>query len=73
MKKLLVLVAFVFTLNSCDDGDITLESFNFSNQQIQKCLDDTKTFLYKVNDNELLFLNISATPYTYDPNETEFP
>ncbi len=59
--------------NSCDDGDITLESFNFSSQQIQKCSGDNKTFLYKINDDELLLLDITAEPYTYDATYTTFP
>ena len=73
MRKLFLLLTVFFTFNSCDDGDITLESFNFSSQSIQKCPDENKTFLYKINDKELLLLNITATPYTYDSNFTEFP
>lgn len=73
MKKLLYMLSVLFICNSCDDGDITLESFNFTNQQIQKCVDPNKTFLYKVNDKELLLFNISDALYTYDPSETEFP
>lgn len=72
MRKLLYLLSFIFIFNSCDDGDITLESFNFSSQSIQKC-DDPKTFLYKINDKELLLLDITATPYTYDSTYTTFP
>jgi len=71
MKKLLFLISIVFMFNSCDDGDITLESFNFSSQSIQKC--ESKTFLYKINDKEMLILDISADPYTYDTAETVFP
>ncbi len=72
MKKIFVLLSFVLIFNSCDDGDITLESFNFSNQQIQKC-PDGKTFLYKINNDELLLFDITADFYTYDITETEFP
>lgn len=73
MKKLLLLLSIIFITNSCDDGDITLESFNFSSASISKCSDDDKTFLYKINDNELLLLDITAEPYTYDTSETVFP
>ena len=59
--------------NSCDDGDITLESFNFSTATIAKCPDENKTFLYKINDKELLLLDIASDLYTYDSNLTEFP
>lgn len=73
MKKIIVILSLAFIFNSCDDGDITLESFNFSGQSIQKCSDSNKTFLYKINNDELLLFDISAEPYTYDINETEFP
>ena len=72
MKKLLFLVSIVFLFNSCDDGDITLESFNFTSQTILKCNEDSKPFLYKINDDELLLLNISADSYSNEitlPNE----
>lgn len=59
--------------NSCDDGDITLESFNFSGQEITKCDDPNKAFLYKINNKELLLLNIQSDLYTYDITKTEFP
>jgi hypothetical protein len=73
MRKLLLLLSVVFTFNSCDDGDITLESFNFSSASITKCSDADKTFLYKINDKELLLLDITAVPYTYDTTQTAFP
>jgi hypothetical protein len=73
MKKILLLISIVFIYNSCDDGDVTLESFNFSSQSILKCSDENKTFLYKINDDELLLLDISAEPYTYDVTFTTFP
>ena len=37
MKKLFVLVAFIFLLQACDDGDLTLESFNFDSASVQNC------------------------------------
>ena len=54
MKKLIVLVASVFMLQACDDGDITLESFNFDTVAVQNCSDNNLVF--KINDNELLLL-----------------
>lgn len=71
MKKIFVLLSLAFIFNSCDDGDIKLESFNFTNQQIQKCAD--KNFLYKINNDELLLFDIPAELYTYNVNQTEFP
>ncbi|WP_338410389.1 hypothetical protein [uncultured Flavobacterium sp.] len=73
MKKLFLLFFIVFICNSCDDGEITLESFNFSDATITKCNDEAKTFLYKVKDQELLLLDISDEVYTHDSSQTTFP
>lgn len=61
MKKLIVLAASIFMLQACDDGDITLESFNFDTVAVQNCSDNNLVF--KINDNELLLLNIPATSF----------
>lgn len=45
----------------CDDGDITLQSFDFSNQSIQKCSDNY--LMYKIKDNELLLIQLTETLY----------
>lgn len=61
MKKLFVLVASVFMLQACDDGDITLESFNFDTVGIQKCTNNN--LIFKINGDELLLLNIPAASF----------
>ena len=61
MKKLIVLVASVFMLQACDDGDITLESFNFDTATIQNCTDNNLVF--KINDKELLLLSIPESSF----------
>ena len=73
MKKLLFLFSLVFIFNSCDDGDITLESFNFSNAQILKCSDASKPFLYKINYNELLLLNLPSEAYANEVTAANEP
>ena len=50
MKKLIVLVASVFMLQACDDGDITLESFNFNPDNIQDC--PNNKLIFKINKNK---------------------
>lgn len=64
MKKIIVLLASVFMLQACDDGDITLESFNFDTVTVQNCT--TNNLVYKINRNELLLLSIPETNF---PNE----
>ena len=54
MKKLIVLVASVFMLQACDDGDITLESFNFDTVNIQECTDNN--LIFKINGDEMLLI-----------------
>jgi hypothetical protein len=61
MKKLIVLVASIFMLQACDDGDITLESFNFDTVNIQKC--SNNNLIFKINGNELLLLNIPESSF----------
>jgi hypothetical protein len=61
MKKLIVLVASVFMLQACDDGDITLESFNFDEVAIQECGDNN--LIFKINNDELLLINIPEASF----------
>lgn len=61
MKRLIVLVASVFMLQACDDGDITLESFNFDTVNVQEC--STNDLVFKINGEELLLLNIPASSF----------
>lgn len=60
MKSFVALFLILF-LTSCDDGDLKLESFNFDTAAVQKCA--TKNFLFKINSNEILILNIPETSF----------
>ncbi len=62
MKKLIVLVASIFVLQACDDGDITLESFNFDTVSIQECPDNN--LIFKINGDEMLLINIPEASFT---------
>ena len=61
MKKLFVLVASVFMLQACDDGDITLESFNFDTVNIQECTNNN--LIFKINGDEMLLINIPEASF----------
>lgn len=56
MKK----IAFILTLSllfiSCDDGDLTLASFNFENVAIEKC--SSKNIVFQKKNKETLLLEI---------------
>ena len=61
MKKLLFLIASILLLQACDDGDITLKSFNFETATVQSCT--SSNLVFKIKENELLLLNIPATSF----------
>lgn len=56
MKKVFGLIIALLFLNSCDDGEITLQSFDFENQAIQKCI--TKPIILKIKNDELLLISL---------------
>jgi hypothetical protein len=61
MKKLLFLIASILLLQACDDGDITLESFDFETATVQSC--PSNNLVFKINENELLLLNIPTSSF----------
>ena len=73
MKKIIVLFAFLFALNACDDGDFNIESFDFTDATTNSCNNgETGFFIYKINDNESLILQIPETSFVNfvtPPNE----
>ncbi|MCL9771181.1 hypothetical protein NAT47_12230 [Flavobacterium sp. HXWNR69] len=71
MKKLLVLVASVFMLQACDDGDITLESFNFNPDNVDNCTNNNLVF--NINRNEILILNLEPSSFINEPTPVGSP
>lgn len=61
MKKIFGLIIAVILSTSCDDGEITLKSFDFEAQTIQKC--SNKTFLFKTKSQELLLLYLPEATF----------
>lgn len=59
MKKILGLVAILILLG-CDDGDMTVQTFNFGDSQVSPCEDGP---IYKINGNEVLVLNLAETNF----------
>lgn len=70
MKKVFGLIIVLLLSTSCDDGEITLQSFDFDNQIIQKCSD--KTILFKTKNEELLLISLPQATYdsAFDNTET---
>ena len=59
MKKILSLLVCIFVLSACDDGDMTFDSFDFSEVTSSSCTNNNLVF--KVNANEALILQINET------------
>jgi len=60
MKKVIVFMFCLF-LFACDDGDLTLQSFNFEGQNIQKCTNNN--LIFKIKNDELLLINIPGSNF----------
>jgi len=56
MKRIIVYFLLIFLMYGCDDGDLSVTTFNFAPQNLNKCSEGT--FLYNLNQNEVLLLDI---------------
>lgn len=73
MKRLLGLLILSFCINSCDDGEFEIQSFDFSAIPAAKCVGANNSFfIYYTNEREALFLQIpeSNFPYLITPEDT---
>lgn len=57
MKKYASLLLFALLLNGCDDGDLTVETFDFSEVDATHC-GDTYQLIYKIKNQESLLLQL---------------
>ncbi len=64
MKRILSILSLLFIINACDDGDLTIDTIDFSEVTAKKC--DLKDIIYKVKDSEMLILAIPATTFPND-------
>ncbi|MDD5151666.1 MAG: hypothetical protein PHC28_14505, partial [Flavobacterium sp.] len=71
MKKVVSLLVFVMLLNSCDDGNLTLETIDFETATTQSC--STNNILYKLKDKEALLLEIPKSSFVNEPTEIGIP
>ena len=66
MKRLLGLLVCTFLFNSCDDGAITLKSFNFDPAAAVQNCDVNNGLFFKIKGKEALILEIPVSSF---PNE----
>lgn len=71
MKRVISLLIFVLFLNSCDDGNLTLETISFDDVATQSCSENE--ILYKIKDKEALLLQIPTTSFTNEPTDSGLP
>ena len=65
MKRLLGIFILSFCINSCDDGEFEIQSFDFSSIPAAKCDGAANSFfIYYTNEREALFLQIPASSFT---------
>ena len=70
MKKLFGLFVLALALNSCDDGDLTIENIDFSTVSAARCNDivyklkDTEALFFEVADHDAVFANDATLPNT---------
>lgn len=73
MKKLLLSIVALTLLNSCDDGDLTIDTINFDTAIAQECT--LNNVVYKINGSQLLLIEIpvSSLPYENKVGTKSFP
>jgi hypothetical protein len=69
MKRFTAFFILLLLLGACDDGDLAVTNFNFTNQTINQCANND--FLYNVNSNEVLILDIPLSQFPSDENRDE--
>jgi len=62
MNRIVSILLLVFVINACDDGNLTVDAIDFTEVAAQKCSE--KDVIYKVKDNEMLFIEIPAATFT---------
>jgi hypothetical protein len=70
MKKYASLLLFALLLNGCDDGDLTVDTIDFSDESIkaQTCDPLTNNLIYKLKPQESLLLQLPDNKFINDPS-----
>lgn len=64
MKRILGILTMLFFVTACDDGDLTVDTIDFTEVTAQKC--SNKDVIYKVKDTEMLILAIPSSTFIND-------
>lgn len=71
MKNIFILILSVLLLTACDDGDLTIDTLNFDDVATQSCT--TNNIIYKINDKEVLLIEIPKTAFGTEPTALNTP
>ena len=71
MKRFLGVMALTFALNSCDDGDLSLETIDFEDATTQSC--SKNDIIYKLKDKESLLFEIPESSFKNEPTNPDTP
>lgn len=71
MKRFLGIMVLTFALNSCDDGDLSLETINFEDVAIQSCTKND--IIYKLKEKEALLFEIPKKYFKNEPTAPDAP
>jgi hypothetical protein len=70
MKRIIGFVALVLFLNACDDGELTVQTIDFTSVAAVKC--NLNDIIYKLNGTEILALEVPASENAFI-NEPTLP
>jgi hypothetical protein len=71
MKRFLGILICVFALTSCDDGDLVVETIDFSDVTTSSC--SGNNLLFKLKGSEALILNIPEETFANNPTDSGVP
>ncbi len=71
MKRIVNLLVLALLLNSCDDGNLVLETINFEDATTQIC--NTNNIIYKLKKKEALLLEIPSNSFVNEPTTIGVP
>ena len=72
MKRVASLLVLALLLNSCDDGNLTLETIDFSTATTQKCTTNNN-IIFKLKEKESLLLDIPESSFINEPSLINTP
>jgi hypothetical protein len=73
MNRFLFFLSFTFLLNSCNDGNLQVENFNFdSSGEAAKC-SLSNSIVYKLKGNEAFIINFPETTFPTDATPVNVP